>query len=153
MADTLTQPSPGTLALRCPGYARICTNMTQQNPSEQSDDRRCAVADVVAGIAREMRRAEIWEVTAPSAECMASTQPFCFDTMSFHQWLQWQFLPRINHILDTDAPLPDSSAILPYAEEFLPSLLDQPERLLFLLHTFDELITRDWPAAHLDECQ
>jgi uncharacterized protein YqcC (DUF446 family) len=127
--------------------------MTQQNSSEESDDRRAAVADVVAGIAREMRRAEIWEVEAPSAECMASTQPFCFDTMSFHQWLQWQFLPRITHILDADEPLPDSSAILPYAEEFLPSLLDKPDPLLFLLRSFDELITRDWPAAHLDECQ
>ena len=39
------------------------------------------------------------------------------------------------------------------AEEFLPGKLSRPERLLFLLHTFDELITRDWPAADRDECQ
>ena len=100
-----------------------------------------------------MRRNDLWEEQAPSERRMASTQPFCCDTLHFHQWLQWQFLPRMHDILAQELDLPENSAILPYAEEFLPGAIDQPERLLFLLHTFDELITREWPAADRDECQ
>jgi uncharacterized protein YqcC (DUF446 family) len=127
--------------------------MSQQGPAQQQEDRRRAVAEVVDGIAREMQRTDLWEEQAPSDRRMASTQPFCCDTLQFHQWLQWQFLPRMNDILDQEKDLPENSAILPYAEEFLPGKLDKPERLLFLLHTFDELITRDWPAANRDDCQ
>lgn len=125
----------------------------QPGSAQQQDDRRRAVAEVVDGIAREMRRNDLWEGHAPSDRRLASTQPFCCDTLQFHQWLQWQFLPRMHDILDHEKDLPENSAILPYAEEFLPGKLDKPERLLFLLHTFDELITRDWPAVNRDECQ
>ena len=111
------------------------------------------MAAVVADIAAEMRRSALWESDAPSARRLASSQPFCFDTLQFHQWLQWQFLPRMTEILDGGHALPDSSAILPYAEEFLPSQLEDPQRLLFLLRTFDELITRDWPSAGTHDCQ
>ena len=55
--------------------------------------------------------------------------------------------------LATADPEGTRSFLGPYAEEFLPGRLSRPERLLFLLHTFDELITRDWPAADRDECQ
>jgi len=127
--------------------------MSQTGPVQQQDDRRRAVAEVVEDIAREMRRSDLWDDRAPSDHRMSSTQPFCCDTLQFHEWLQWQFLPRMNLILEQERDLPENSAILPYAEEFLPGKLDRPERLLFLLHTFDELITRDWPASDRDECQ
>lgn len=130
-----------------------CGRMTQPGQAQQQDDRRRAVAEVVDSIAREMRRNDLWEDQAPSDRCMASSQPFCCDTLQFHQWLQWQFLPRMYDILDHERDLPENSAILPYAEEFLPGQVDKPERLLFLLHTFDELITLDWPSANRDDCQ
>ena len=102
-----------------------CAPMSQTGQAQQQDDRRRAVADVVERIAREMRRNDLWEEQAPSDRRMASTQPFCCDTLHFHQWLQWQFLPRMNDILDQEKALPENSAILPYAEEFLPGQLDQ----------------------------
>jgi uncharacterized protein YqcC (DUF446 family) len=125
----------------------------QAHTRHTGEGRRRAVAAVVADIAAEMRRARLWETDAPSPRRLASSQPFCFDTLQFHQWLQWQFLPRMTEILDGGHDLPDSSAILPYAEEFLPSRLEDPRRLLFLLRTFDELITRDWPKAGMHDCQ
>ncbi|QIW16439.1 anhydro-N-acetylmuramic acid kinase [Pasteurellaceae bacterium RH1A] len=61
----------------------------------------------------------VWEATPPSAEALANDQPFCLGTLSPTQWLQWVFIPRMNALLDANAPLPTNFAISPYLEEAL----------------------------------
>lgn len=61
----------------------------------------------------------LWEATPPSAEDLANEQPFCIGTLSATQWLQWVFIPRMNAILDANAPLPYNFAITPYLSEAL----------------------------------
>ena len=53
---------------------------------------------------QELRRQDAWLATPPSAEAMASTTPFCMDTMTFSQWLQWFFVPRVRAIVDQGQP-------------------------------------------------
>ncbi len=103
--------------------------------------RRVAIAEVVASVAAELRRSGLWETNEPSAESMASAQPFCCDTLLFHQWLQWRFIPQMNAILQAGQSLPRCSAIHPYAEACLADAVDNPQALLFLLQSFDELIS------------
>ncbi len=99
------------------------------------------IADVVLGIEAEMRKAGIWELEPPSPGALASTQPFCYDTLSFSQWLQWVLVPRMTTILEQGLELPAESHILPMAEEAWAGMPVQAESLLALLGRFDELIT------------
>lgn len=70
-----------------------------------------------------LRLHQLWEVLPPSAEALASDEPFCVSTLTPTQWLQWIFLPRMNALLDANANLPRNFAITPYLEE---SLKDEP---------------------------
>ncbi|MGX2970296.1 YqcC family protein [Ursidibacter arcticus] len=76
-----------------------------------------------------MRLHHQWEEVAPSAEALASTDPFCVNTLSATQWLQWVFIPRMNALLDANAELPRNFAITPYLEEALKN-----ESYLMALH-------------------
>lgn len=66
-----------------------------------------------------MRLHNVWDATPPSLEAMANPQPFCVETLSPTQWLQWVFIPRMNAILEANAQLPRNFAITPYLEEAL----------------------------------
>lgn len=66
-----------------------------------------------------MRLHNLWEATPPNLEAMANPQPFCVETLSPTQWLQWIFIPRMQAILDAGADLPRNFAITPYLEESL----------------------------------
>lgn len=100
---------------------------------------------VVNGIEQQLHRIDLWEAEPPPREALASEQPFSYDTMLFHQWLQWLFIPRMRAILAGHGHLPTESAIFPYATDCLrDSLRDRDQdadELLFLIQTFDELIS------------
>ncbi|NRP58255.1 MULTISPECIES: YqcC family protein [unclassified Marinobacterium] len=80
-----------------------------------------AVTRSIEAIRDEMVRLSLWEASPPTQEALNSQQPFCIDTLKFTQWLQWILIPRLEALLKTNIPLPDSSAIHPYAEEALKS--------------------------------
>ena len=89
---------------------------------------------------QELRRQNVWLAMPPSAEAMASTTPFCMDTMTFSQWLQWFFVPRVRAIIEQGAALPSGSNIKPYAEEALKVERLEMDKLLELMDQFDQLM-------------
>ena len=68
------------------------------------DARVNALAEHLLLIERELRVLGWWQEQAPSAEALASQEPFCVDTLTFEQWLQWIFLPRMKQLLEAGAP-------------------------------------------------
>ncbi len=62
-----------------------------------------------------LHRAGLWHSEAPEPQALASTAPFCCDTMSFDAWLQFIFLPRFTALLESGQPLP-AMALAPMAE-------------------------------------
>ncbi len=90
----------------------------------------------------ELRVLGWWQEQAPSAEALASQEPFCVDTLTFEQWLQWIFLPRMKQLLEADAALPSVSGIQPMAEMVYREQSGVARRLLELLGEFDRLLTR-----------
>ncbi|MDP3847291.1 MAG: YqcC family protein [Pseudomonas sp.] len=88
----------------------------------------------------ELRQLDWWTVTSPTAAALASEQPFAVDSMAFEQWLQWLFLPRMQQLLESGAPLPGACGIAPMAEMVLAERADQARALLQLLGEFDRLI-------------
>ena len=90
---------------------------------------RTQVAELLIDIEAELRQLGLWERQSPPAEALASEQPFCIDTLTLPQWLQFIFLPRLYRLLEQDAALPDRCGIAPLAEEYfrgtgLPSSID-----------------------------
>jgi uncharacterized protein YqcC (DUF446 family) len=74
-------------------------------------------ASLLIDIEAELRRLNLWERESPSAEALASTEPFCVDTLSFTQWLQFVFLPRMYALLDVERLPPGRCEIQPLAEQ------------------------------------
>ena len=91
-------------------------------------------------IEQELRRQNVWATMPPSPEAMASTTPFCMDTMAFSQWLQWVFMPRVRSILDQGGRLPTGSNIKPYAEEAIKAEGLEAEKLLTHMEQFDHIM-------------
>lgn len=89
----------------------------------------------------ELRRQDVWLPMPPSVEAMASTTPFCMDTMAFSQWLQWIFVPRVQAIIDSGGCLPKGSNIKSYAEEALAIERLEGEKLLLIIEQFDQLMS------------
>ncbi len=102
--------------------------------------RIAALADQLLLIERELRVLGWWTSVSPSAEALASEQPFCVDTLSFEAWLQWLFLPRMKVLLETAAPLPTASGIRFMAEEVYRGREREVRELLNALGEFDRLI-------------
>jgi uncharacterized protein YqcC (DUF446 family) len=81
-----------------------------------TDTRYTLLASLLIDIECELRRANLWSAESPSAEALASVEPFAVDTMDFQQWLQFVFLPRMHVVLDAGAPLPAKCDITAMAE-------------------------------------
>ena len=103
-------------------------------------DTRNQVADIILSLEAEMRRAGLWEDKSPSEEALKSTQPFCFDSLEFHQWVQWILIPKTCEIIEQDLPLPDASDITPLAEYRFAQLPEETDRVLELIREFDRLL-------------
>ena len=101
------------------------------------------LSQLIRQVKDEMHVVGIYSETPPSAEALASTMPFCYDTMEFSGWLQWIFIPRIEQILDQGLQLPGKCEIAPLAEVWFQEryLEQQARHLLALLEEIDRLIT------------
>lgn len=106
------------------------------------DARFSQVAEQLLLIERELRQRGWWDEVPPSAEALASQEPFSVDTLGFEQWLQWIFLPRMKVILEQDLPLPNASGILAMAEMVYAARPGEGRQLQVLLAHFDRLIAQ-----------
>lgn len=100
-----------------------------------------AVAEVLIDIEKELRELHLWDSEMISEEALDSEQPFAVDTMTFPQWLQFIFLPRMYFIIEQQLQLPGSCGISPMAEEYF-SVLNLPSLPLIVhLQKIDALLT------------
>ncbi|TBU95798.1 YqcC family protein [Stutzerimonas kirkiae] len=104
------------------------------------DARVPAVAEQLLLIERELRLLSLWAETPPAPEALASEQPFCVDTLSFEQWLQWIFLPRMKSIIEESHPLPAVSGIRAMGEVVYRERMAEASSLLGALGDFDRLL-------------
>lgn len=78
----------------------------------------------LARIEQQIRRIEalmqtmgLYAEAPPDASAFESSVPFCYDTMSFLEWLQWVMFPRTRDMIARRLPLPTVCEIHPLAEE------------------------------------
>jgi uncharacterized protein YqcC (DUF446 family) len=99
------------------------------------------VSVLLLKIRTEMEALELWQSSPPSAQALASTQPFCIDTLHFTEWLQWLLIPRLQEMIRQELPLPQSSQIQPMAEEVFKQMQADTDALLALINRLDETLS------------
>lgn len=99
------------------------------------------VAEILIDIEKELRELQLWDVEMPSEEALLSTQPFAIDTLTFPQWLQFIFIPRLYVLIEQRAPLPSVSGVAPMAEEYFQVLNLHSAPLISHLHKVDTLLS------------
>ncbi|MCS5583323.1 MAG: YqcC family protein [Pseudomonadales bacterium] len=107
------------------------------------DDVRKQLANLLLAVEKELCAMQLWDQQIPSAEALASSQPFAIDKLSFNQWLQFIFLPNMAEIIDsveTTSALPESCSIAPMAEEFYKAEPVDAISLIRYLGAIDALI-------------
>lgn len=97
-------------------------------------------ASLLDEIEAELKFCGLWQTTPMSSDALASTTPFCIDTMSFPQWLQFVFVVKMRMLVTMNAPLPSNMAITPMAEESFAPLTVDTKTLLNLLQSCDDLL-------------
>lgn len=101
---------------------------------------------LLKAIASELQQQGSWAAQPPPAERFASTLPFCVDTLSLEQWLQFVFLPRMQALIDAGAALPTGAGLAPYAEVCFRDRLVERHGLIRLLSDMDTLLAP--PVRH-----
>lgn len=83
-----------------------------------------------------LRAHGLWQGVPPPADAFASQMPFCCDTLSLEQWLQWVLIPRLQALLDAGQDIRLNSDITSYAEEYWQANADHLD-LIAILRTLD----------------
>ena len=99
------------------------------------------VAEVLIDIEAQLRQLGQWDKIPPSTEALASSQPFCVDTLTLPQWLQFIFLPTLYRMLEDGQALPGRCGIAPMAEEFFRGTDLAAGQLMGALLRIDELLS------------
>jgi AmpD protein len=61
--------------------------------------------------------------------------------MSFTNWLQWIFVPRMRYMVEANAQLPSKSAMYPMATEALVDMQDESKGILDSVKRLDMLLS------------
>lgn len=104
-------------------------------------DQHKALAEHLFELERELRALELWQGEQPSAQALASRQPFAVDTLEFYQWLQFIFVPRLFQLVEYRAAFPESCQVAPMAQEFFRPRREDGEAVILVLEKIDRLIT------------
>ena len=89
----------------------------------------------------ELQTIGLWSDVAPSEKALLSTEPFCCDLMSFAEWLQWIFIPRLSYLAENKGQLPQKSGVYPMAEVAFKDLQGNVKGLFGSIERMDTLLT------------
>jgi uncharacterized protein YqcC (DUF446 family) len=101
------------------------------------------VKSLLIALEVELKHLSLWQPVLPSPEALASAMPFCYDTMSLQQWLQFVFIPRMQALLDANGSLPGRMSILPVAEQAFGNIQADVVPLLNIIQRLDNAISGD----------
>lgn len=89
----------------------------------------------------QLQALNLWQEHTPNVCLLASQQPFCCDTLTFEQWLQFIFIPRFQAMIIAKQKLPTNIALCPMAEESFKHLGSKVAPLINIIADIDELLS------------
>lgn len=93
---------------------------------------------LLANLEQQLQRHDLWATASPPPAALASRQPFCIDTLSFPQWLQFVFISRLQSLLQSGAALPAGSGVAAMAEVYFGGAMTHP--VVTCLRQIDEVL-------------
>lgn len=111
------------------------------SPMRSEQNERLSAA--IEQLADELKQTGQWSSVDLSAAAYNSQQPFCLDTMSFSQWLQFVFIPRMQSLLDSNSELPQlprGQGISPMAEEYF-ARQEECKSVVVIITAIDGILT------------
>lgn len=105
------------------------------------------IAEILIDIEAQLRQLGQWDRVPPSAEALASEEPFSIDTLTLPQWLQFIFLPTLYQMLEEGEPLPQRCGIAPMAEEYFRGTGLGSGELVAALERIDGLLSNGVPLG------
>jgi uncharacterized protein YqcC (DUF446 family) len=97
-----------------------------------------AVQTKIDAIEQELKHSGFWHTEPLLAEQYDFQQAFGMDTMSFSQWLQFIFIPRVKSIIVEHGQFPKSSSVSAQAVREFDGV-PEASKLVALLSEFDAL--------------
>ncbi len=82
----------------------------------KTDDRTLRLDALLDRLRETLVFMKLWEDEPPAPGAFESRLPFAADTMEFHQWLQWIFLPTLYVLMEKQQPLPSGSDVASMGE-------------------------------------
>lgn len=107
----------------------------------EKEQARESLSGEMQAVAQALSELELRSAAPPSPEAFASVQPFCVDTMTFPEWVQFVFLPKLEGMLEGGEPMPSWCDVAPMAEEYFRNLEQDGQVLIEALRRLDELVT------------
>ena len=101
------------------------------------------IAELLIDIEGELRTLGLWQNIPPSAKALASDQPFCVDTLTLSQWLQFIFLPTLYSLMEEGRELPTRCGVAPMAEEYFKASELHVDALIVALREIDIALSGD----------
>lgn len=102
-------------------------------------DRRARLECLLDQLQQQLQLQGLWSARRPDARALASDQPFCVDTLTFAEWLQFIFIERLRTLLAQRAPLPEKCAVAPMASHCFSPQHNEP--LIALLSQIDQTLS------------
>ena len=90
-------------------------------------------------IEQRLRDMNLYSEQRPEESAFDSSVPFCYDTMSFLDWLQWVMFPKTRDLIRRELPLPTVCEIHPLAEEEFKLISQETDDLLEEIAALDQL--------------
>lgn len=106
---------------------------------EKLDDMRAALLMLEA----EMRAVGWWQAVSPDEAALQSAEPFCVDHLTFSEWLQWVYIPKMHAFMQEYAALPAASGLQPIAEEAWKGSSEDVRALFAVVLALDALVVGD----------
>ena len=113
----------------------------------ESENLHYRLSHELLALESELKRLELWQAATPHPTVLGSMEPFSIDTLTLPQWLQFVFVPRLTSLIEGGEPLPTACGIKPLAEETIAREEDDSGKLLGILGTLDQLLTRSSAVA------
>lgn len=100
-----------------------------------------ALAQMLAALTQALKAAGEWHRERPAPVLLASQAPFCVDTLSFTQWLQFIYLERMQVLVIERKPLPTASDVASMAALYFAASGGETHPVTQAIAEIDNFIT------------
>ena len=104
-------------------------------------NKHLALSALLMDLEAQLRNLNLWQLQRPSEDALASEQPFCVDTLTFPQWLQFIFVERMQVMIAQQLVLPSACQIAPMGEEYFKTADYAVSDILQCLLAIDQLLS------------